>query len=538
MRWLFRPAVLIGLSLLLVAVAALVVLLPPAALGRPQPLAVPAGTREVAWLQPATSVTAWERFVQAARRAAAKLDPPAEVIEAGANDSSPTVVPEVVLQWSARDRIAFRWYKLTSVWTAEAWATQLLARTPAPLAVISGTNTYWAREVARQLHAHAAPLPPERRPLLLLTTATADKVAIEGRDEPTDLHQLYPGRTFRFCFTNRQMASAVTRFIWSQADLRPDADPAFLVQWTDDSYSQDLFDGYQNELNARAHDGLVLQTSLALGLRPFGLHPLMWDRVLSGFRHDGSQQFRIDSSVGGFLTPNVYEARNVRFLLQVADPERGVMPQRPLLVVTGQVGPSRRFLRDLARSDPALARQFVVASGDALSFDTIYRDRLVTWPVQDLPFDLVFFSHRNPIDGRAGFVPDTAADSTPTAASGTEMLRLYEDLVEATALASRDAATADDVRDGLKRVHFLKGRLAMRPEGVPLFDPERQGTRNNGTGEHVVVVRPTRQGQRSLPEAVIEVWRQPAGQGWSRVVALKVHYAEPEQHREQGDDHD
>src|SRR2546421_110840 len=62
-------------------------------------------------------------------------------------------------------------------------------------------------------------------PLLLITTATANRVAAAADGGPADLDQtalmdLYPGRSFRFCFTNQQMAQAVVDFLWSQPDLR------------------------------------------------------------------------------------------------------------------------------------------------------------------------------------------------------------------------------------------------------------------------------------------------------------------------------
>src|SRR5262249_61875524 len=106
-----------------------------------------------------------------------------------------------------------------------------------------------------------------------LTTATADRVPLrntassepatadhvpgddQGPAEPGEpgeagvgLNRLYPGRTFRFCFTNRQMAAAVTSFLWDRDDLRPDADPVHMVRWADDTYSGDLLEGFWQAL--------------------------------------------------------------------------------------------------------------------------------------------------------------------------------------------------------------------------------------------------------------------------------------------------
>jgi len=41
----------------------------------------------------------------------------------------------------------------------------------------------------------------------------------------TPLMDVYRGRSFRFCFTNRQVAQAVVDFVWSQPDLRPIGNP-------------------------------------------------------------------------------------------------------------------------------------------------------------------------------------------------------------------------------------------------------------------------------------------------------------------------
>src|SRR5829696_1173099 len=123
MRRLFRPAVLIGLSLLLVAAAAFLVLSPAAEQGTPRPLAVAAGAHEIAWLQPATSAATWERLVEAMKRAAQRLAPDRPGLEAVEAGSSSDAVPEVTLRWDG-GKLVFRWYKLTSAWTAEAWARQ------------------------------------------------------------------------------------------------------------------------------------------------------------------------------------------------------------------------------------------------------------------------------------------------------------------------------------------------------------------------------------------------------------------------------
>ena len=534
MGWIFRPAVLVAVSVLLLGVAAWLLLQADSVPGTPRPLPVASGTREVAWLYPATSASSWERLVLGVKRAADRLG--LQAAEGGADASSPSQVPEVSIRWG-NEALVFRWYKLTSAWKASAWAKALARRDPPPLAVLSGSSTYWARVAALALSKECRGLPEQDRPLLLLTTATADNVsvsreeeeggpalerAIDQEGEPTPLNQVYPGRTYRFCFTNRQMASGLTRFVWGCPDLRPDADPAFLAQWTDDSYSQDLFAGYQRVLGWRATEGILQQAAFAAGLASLAAPPFAYPSWHgSGFRHTGSQQVRIDSGIGPFAAPNPFEARAVRDLLNVLGEVRA---RRPLLAVTGQAGPTRRFLHDLARSAPLTARRFVVVTGDAIGFDTVYRDRLVLWPVQDLPFDLVFFCHRDPVSAAAGFAPEKG-DS-----NGTESLLLYQDIVESLALACRAegglAATPQKLKEGLESLGLREGRLVLGT-GVPLFDkaPRRQGMRRNGTGEHVVRVRPLFEGERALPRAVIEVWARSSeeeGLVWRRVAAPLV----------------
>jgi hypothetical protein len=218
----------------------------------------------------------------------------------------------------------------------------------------------------------------------------------------------------------------------------------------------------------------------------------------------------IDSSVGTFLTPNRFEAQAARNLLDLALAH----PQhRPLLVVTGQAVPTRRFLRALVRLAPAYSRNFVVATGAALPFNTVYRDRQVSWPIQDLPFPLVFFCHDDPVDTAAGFrfrseTPDPETVGTST--TGTEDVLLNGNIVEALAQAfRRDGSFSPDAADLAQRliqVTLYGGKLGFipAPSGRRLF--RAGGNRHTGTGEHVVCLLPRVEGGRVLPRATIEVW--------------------------------
>src|SRR5581483_3748740 len=70
MRWLFRPSMLVLLSVVLAAGAAALVLWSP-----PEIRAAPLrdNESEIVWLYPATNESTWERFVTAVSKAAGQL---------------------------------------------------------------------------------------------------------------------------------------------------------------------------------------------------------------------------------------------------------------------------------------------------------------------------------------------------------------------------------------------------------------------------------------------------------------------------------
>jgi hypothetical protein len=576
MRHFFRPPVLIALSAAVVVGAIIVVFQGPPGQGRPTPLPVSPEEVEIVWLYAATNANSWERFVAAVKRTADRLQGDHSGLQADTNAAFPqqtTAVPEVSLSWSGPGpRFVFRWYKLTSDWKVRDWIEALLKRRPPPLAIIGGSSSDNARELALYLNQYAGELPEADRPLLLLTQATAYRVAAPestGTSDPqggetslpsrgVPLTRLYPGRTFRFCFTNLQMATAVTDFLWWQPDLRPDRDPVYMTQWDDDSYSRDLVGAFWDALRllmakSLANEWAWLYGSFASGLWP-SLHPFGCfgtgiypaDRLPLNPFDDAAKGSLfclavpptpqvIDSSVGGYGTPNRYEAKVARDLLDLLQNQQE--PQkRPLLILTGQSQPSRRFLRALIRLVPDLAGRFVIASGDAISFNTVYRDRQVAWDIQDLPFPLVFFCHRNPVDRNAGFRPRTDRpdraepdDPNHTATTGTEDVLLYADIVEALFQAGspvdeRPCANAAELAQRLSQARLLDERIVMGSEGIPLFG--KDGHRLSGTGEHVVCLRPAWNEfhDRLLPEAAIEVWewrrrdwnRGERGQHWQR----------------------
>ena len=393
----------------------------PASAAKPAPLPVAANEFEIVWLYGATNTSAWERFVAAVQLIGERLRAQNAnlEVEAGAPafPRETTAVPEVALKWrDTGTRLVFRWYKLTHNWKTRDWLEALSHRQPPPLAVIGGSSSDGAREVATQMERVFDQTLPEdvaarfcysqRRPADRVTAgrrAVHPERAVgespyalpsedDGDANTLSLMDLYR-RTFRYCFTNRQMAVAATQFIWLHDDLRPDSDPVHMVRWEDDAYSRDLIDGFWRALRLVVARSVAREWGWTTGCLALGAPP---PSAAGGFAPSAYLSIlptpqSIPSSVGTFLTPNRFEAEAARYLLDDArhHPEQ----RRPLLIVSGQSQPSRRFLRALARTAPDKARQFVVAAGDTIPFNTLYRDRQVTWPIQDLPFSIVSFCH-------------------------------------------------------------------------------------------------------------------------------------------------
>jgi hypothetical protein len=297
------------------------------------------------------------------------------------------------------------------------------------------------------------------------------------------------------------MAKAVADFIWSRDDLRPDGQPIYLVQWKDDPYSEDLSDQFHDILAP-----YLERLSSAQAGPPF----LTWN---------------IPYSVGTFNQPNQWEADVVERLMNAA----GQHPKqkRPLLILPAIPQPARRFLRGLARTDPIQAGRFVIATGDGIDFNTIYRDRNLTWPIQDLPCDLVFFCHRNPVDPSAFREDQPGGDSAPPDANektttGTQDLLLYRDIVETVVTAAAGRGGWLDRPDDIAQ----RFREALLPDGAKRFGVK--GNQHAEAGEYVVVLKPIREGNRVRPKALLQVWNGSTQQngpgGWALVRELSVDY--------------
>jgi hypothetical protein len=301
--------------------------------------------------------------------------------------------------------------------------------------------------------------------------------------------QIYNGRTFRFCFTNSQMADAVADFIWKDATLRPDAAPIYEVGWDDDPYSVDLFERFHEILGPdRYGASLPRHTAPRPGVAANAAN-CFWTS-------------RVPFSVGTFNEANRWETSVAERLI---DMYPRASQKQPLLVLPANSQPAQRFLRALARAAPTEATRFVVATGDAIDFNTIYRDRAIRWPIQDLPFRLVFFCHQNPVDPVA-FAPetdqDTASVPSPTqrSSTGTQDLMLYEEIVgtilEAAFRGPSLASTADELVESISESQLVGGGRRF----------DQSGNRIGGNGEYVVCLLPWVRNEHVLPEARLQVW--------------------------------
>lgn len=547
MRGLLQTSTLV-LATTLIAIATVAWLLWPAdSRSRSVPARLEPGEQEIVWLYPATNTAAWERFISAVKRtAAASADSTEEnsvyqIRDQAFPPNAAATPPELIFTVPGLPgKLAIRWYKLTSDQDTGYWVRTLLARQPPPLAIIGGNTSNAAIELAQSLEDESRQLGlGDQSPLLLLTTATADSLPGNSVAD-TPLAALYPGRTFRFCFTNRQMAHAVVEFLRQRPDLWPDADPVYLTNWRDDPYSRDLNQRFLEALRlpaaAASGNDWALAASLAAGLGP------SWPLIaMNSFRLDTPASWELPHSIGGFDHPNRLEVAEAARLMR-AKLERFGPQRRPLLILPGAAVPSRRFLVALRRSAPDEARRFVVATGDAIPFNVIYRDRNIAWPIQDLPFHLVFFCHRNPVDADAGFPLDKLQKTRDSAQfkgqlAGTEDLLLMSDIAGAVLRAWRGTLSSRDPgRPGpvtAEFAHHLR-ETTWRPDldrvaGAlqrPRFFTEA-GDRHSGSGEHVVYLRPVTRGSALLAEAQVEVWarqRATAGAGWKLRAALPVYY--------------
>jgi hypothetical protein len=472
---------------------------------------VPEGDRELAWFNTTTAGATWERFVAGARRAAADL-PGLTVDDSGAFLDQTTAVPEVVLGWQGRaGKLRIRWYKLGGDFPPRRWAELLANRDSAPLAVIGGGSSDRARDMARALARQSTWR--GARPLFFLTNATAEKVhtgpdeadrADTALGETAELLRIYEGRSFRFCFNNRQMADAILDFVWQSPHYRPRllADDArlavaggalavappqkptvFYVDWDDDPYSSDLIGQFRDLLYADD------------GPKP--------PPIYSGWK--------VPYSVGGFYRANRPEEDVADAILKELD---RLPAQRTLLILPTAAAPARRMIRLLASAEPELGRRLVAINGDGMGANTVLRDGEFAWPVRVLAIPVILFTHNNPVGWDDG---DAAPGGFPLAPpNSTEDVLHVADMVKAFARAAYGEPTDTLAADSDELARRLQ---ALRPA---FFD--ETGNRVGGRGEFICVVRPRADsGEVGLPEARFEAWRRAPDRSWqlvrSRVLA-------------------
>jgi hypothetical protein len=498
------------------------------------------GDQEIAWIGPPTSGDTWERLVAAVQRLQEqwpRQHPEGAPLEVGLEHvftERTTDVPELSLRvGGSGPALWIRWYKTSSEVNDRAWLEQLGQRQPAPVAVLGGENSERALNLARLLASFrgrwAGP-----DPLFLITTATADRYARENDTSDVTLTapgapklmQVYKDRTFRFSFTNSRMAAVVMAFVkdhpevWSlspssvtvpagavgQADglgilarfvSREELPPVCLyaVAWADDPYSRDLSDRFSEVFRKRL-TGLPPEVP-APGNS--GSARIISDRVAYG--------------VGDLDRPNPVEAHAIDSFF---DSNPLLSGDRELLVLPTATERARRFLRTLANQGPDLMSNLIVLSGDAITFNNVFRDRDTAWNIQDMPVPLIFFSHRDPINVAAGFRPEPGPQD-PSAPTGTQDLLLYRDIAEALVQAvTRDRsglASADQAVKALRQLRWRDGGVHLYGSGIPFFNAD--GDRSDNTGEHVVWVQPERLNGRVLARATIRVWGHgPAGARW------------------------
>lgn len=489
------------------------------------PLPVTQGDREIAYIHAATSVSAWERFVTGVHRVG-KDWPEFHVDDSRAFLEETTSTPELILSIDGQQgRLLIRWYKLSRDANFADWADRLSRRDPAPIAVIGGGSSDRAVELARSLERQT--VWHGDRPLLFLTTATASTIADTDSPAFVDLMQVYPGRSFRLCFTNEQIARAVVDFIMTQPDLTPLGDPT------------------PNLLALAASDGLAWSTLIAVAASESATRPqvtaLEWDD--DPYSVDLSGQFHrvfhevgggrilvrethgIPFSVGPQFIPNAWEAEVIEHLVpSLGASERG----RQVLVLPTTAAPARRVLRAVTGALPLIGRSLVAVTGDSISLNNVYRDADVGWNVRSLAVPVVFFAHQNPVGwdwaapeedltwppGKVHKSPTPASleglpPSALAAPTNTDEVLLHRDLVR---LVVRAAYGLSDVHSplGLTRSADELARR-LRDRDPPYFGPN--GDRVSGRGEFVLVLRPRfaeiadhgAVGQ-VLPSATLEVW--------------------------------
>jgi hypothetical protein len=449
---------------------------------------IPAGDVELAWLHTTTNAATWERFVAGFHRAA-RTQTELDVDDSLAFPDGTSDVPEISVGMKDQPgRIRIRWYKLSNDATTTDWIRALAARDRAPLAIIGGGSSDRAADLARamaaQLHWNGDP------PLLFITTASADDVPdVEGTNEgfrgKKPLVEIYRDRTFRFCFTNRQMAEAVVGFVWSRPDLVPgwiasatlptvfgvaatigiEKPHVILLQWQDDPFSVDL----------REQFGAAIFSQVQL----------------CGATSDVVNYDSLPFSIGGYDRANPYEKKAAEFIVNEL---RQNPLRRSLLVLPTVTAAARRVLRAVFDSEPDAGRRLVVVNGDGIAMNAFYRDGEFAWPVDSIPVPVILFAHANPVDWDKK-TDSPSKDFQLLPPTSTEDVLLFSEIARIIAQSIFLDHPGDGLVPGANALHARIGT-----EFPELFD--QKGNRHGGNGEYAIHLQPR---TRTRPPQ-IEIW--------------------------------
>jgi hypothetical protein len=515
--------------------------------GESQVKSLEGNDQEVALIEPAASADDWGRIVTALKLLEGdwlRLNPHLPALRLDLADAFPklsTEVPEIVLSMASTptQRLRLRWYKISGEHDAASWVRKLHARTRPPLAIIGGATSDRAVRLAGALN-ETYPEADQPAPVFLITTATAERTADNKR-----LIELYPQRSFRYSFTNQRMVDSLLKFVQQTPNLwvhkPPDPEEhalaiANLVGAQDGRFAGTIVNGYavlpapQYSLTRVVWEDERYSQDLA------ELFAVKFMELFPGGKdyHAG----RISYAIGDFFQPAPLEQATVQTFIT----DRSPVAPHSMLVLPTQTIRMRRFLINLRERSPLDARNLVILNGDAISFNSVYRDRDVVWNILNLPYSLVFFTHRNPIDRAAGFTPVVEQDepivtNPQRTTTGTNDILLYRDVLESLLYAAFDGEKL--MGDSLQVRERLRATAWQHPPGdgngdkaricntkVHRIEPEPRrffytsGNRRSHTGEHIVWVRPHFADDVVMLTSTISVWTalpEAVGNGWEIV---------------------
>jgi hypothetical protein len=176
----------------------------------------------------------------------------------------------------------------------------------------------------------------------------------------------------------------------------------------------------------------------------------------------------------------------------------------------------------LAQGTPGASRRLVAVTGDGIPVNALFRDGEFAWPVRAIPIPLVLFTHTDPFDwDEPEVAPPHGYELRPPSKPG-DVKNSTEDIQLFTILSAVLAQGA--YLNGTGRIVEGPDELVKRFHALSpvFFDPS--GNRLTGSGEHVVVLRPTPriEGVVTYPDATIDVWTRQSGTQWKRIHSRPV----------------